>query len=80
MLGVFATGFAFHHNIVNTDFHSLTDQRFEDLSHQPLISSASILEPKWHNFVVVQPVRCHKGYLFLIWLEHGNLMVPEKNV
>ena len=38
----------------------------------------SVLEPKWHDFVAVQPLRCDKyGFLF-IWLEHRNLMVSEK--
>ena len=63
-----------HHNVVNVDFHSSIDQGFEDLCHQPLISSANILELKWYNFVAVQPVWCHN---VLIWLEHGDLVVPE---
>ena len=77
---MFALGSTFHHNVVNADLHSLIDQGFEDLCHQPLISSANILKPKWHNSITVQPVWCHKDCFFLIWLEHGDLVVLNESV
>ena len=71
-------GFAFYHNIIDIDFHDSTDQRFEDLCHQPLISGINILEPKWHNPVAVQSVWHHEGCLLLVWLEYKDLAVLEK--
>ena len=55
MHGVFAPGFDFYHNIIDIDFYSSTDQGFEDLCHQPLVSGASILEPKQHDLVEYSP-------------------------
>ena len=80
MLGVFAPGLSFHHNVVDIDFHGPTNQGFEELSHQPLISSANILEPKRHDFVAVQSMWCHKNCIFLIWLKHGDLVVPKEYI
>ena len=80
MHGVFAPGFDFYHNIIDIDFYSSTDQGFEDLCHQPLVSGASILEPKQHDLVAIQSLWRHEGSLFFIWLEHGNLMVPGECV
>lgn len=79
-VGVFAPGLAFHHNVIDIDFHGPADQGFEDLCHQPLISSVNILELKRHEFVAVQSMWHHKGCLFLIWLKHGDLVVPGECV
>ena len=72
---MFAPGFAFYHKIIDIDFYGSTDQRFEDLCHQPLISGSSILELKWHDLLPVQSARCYEGCLLFIWLEHGDLVV-----
>ena len=80
MLGVFALGSAFHDSVVNVNFHSSIDQGLEDLCHQFLISSTSILEPEQHDFVAIQPVWCHEGCLFFIRLEHGDLVVYRESV
>ena len=80
MLGVFALGFVFDHNIVDIDFHGPFDQGFEDLYHQPLISSASILKPKRHDLVAMQSVWHREGRLLFVSLEHGDLVVFEECV
>ena len=75
-----SSGFALYNNVINVNFHSSANQRLKIFRHQPLVSSTSILESEWHNFVTVQLLLCNKGYLLLIRLEHKDLVVSEEDV
>ena len=73
-------GFHFSQQFRQCRLPSLANQELKDLCHQFLISSASILELERHDFVVVQPMWCDESCLFLIWLEHRDLVVSRENV
>ena len=77
---MFTLGFVFDHNIVDIDFRGPSDQGFEDLYHQPLISSANILEPKRHDLIAMQSMWHCEGHLLFVSLEHGDLVVFEECV
>ena len=76
MLDVLNSGFSFYNNVVNVDFHGSGLEDFR----QSLISSTSILKPKRHNLVAVQPMWCNKGCLFLIRMEHRDLVVSGESI
>ena len=80
MLGVFTSSYVFYHNVVYVDLYSSAYQGFEAFYHQPLICSTDIFKPKRYSPIAIQPLWCHKDHLFLIWLEHGDLVVPEERV
>ena len=73
-------GFSFDHYVINVYLYHVTDQRFEDFSHQPLVSGSSVLEPEWHNLVAIKSMQRYKGSLFFICQSHRNLMVSKESI
>lgn len=74
------SGLAFDHYIINVHLYYAADQRFEDLSHQSLVSCSSIFEFERHDLVTIEPMQCYKGGFFLILWSHGDLVVSEENI
>ena len=66
MLGMLFSGFSFDHYIVNVYLYHATDQKFEDFSHQPLVSGSSIFELERHDLVIVESVQHYEGGFFFV--------------
>ena len=74
------SGFAFNHDIINIYLNRVAYQRFEDFSHQSLISGAGVFESEWHDFVAIEVVWCYESCFFFIIRGHGDLVVSGEGV
>lgn len=74
------SSFTFDHHVVNVYFYDVANQWFENLGHQPLIRGPSVFEPKWHDFVTVEPVWGYEGGFFFILGCHRNLVILGESI
>lgn len=80
MLNVFCACFAFDDYVINIHFHYLAYQQLKNFHHQPLVCCSYILEPKKHDVVAVQSLRCDESRFLFIQLEHGDVVVLGKGI
>lgn len=69
MLNVFYACFAFDDYVINIHFHYLAYQQLKNFHHQPLVCCFYILEPKKHDVVAIQSLRCDESRFLFIQLE-----------
>ena len=67
----------FDQYVVDVDFHRDSQQLREDLVHQPLICRPYILQTDKHDFVTIKSTIGDECNVFLISVDHGDLVVPE---
>lgn len=68
---------ALHKNIVHTYFHSFVNFILEHFSDQLLLDGSSVFQSKGHDLVAVKFHCYDEGYVFLVWAEQWNLMIPR---
>ena len=80
MKDMLLSSFAFDYDIVNIYLYRVAYQRFEDFSHQSLVSGASIFESEWHDFIAIKAVWCYECCFFFIIRGHGNLVISGEGI
>lgn len=55
-----------HHHAFDINLYCSADQFLEYMCDHPLMRSPRILQSKRHHRVMIIPLRCYKGSLFLI--------------
>ena len=80
MKDMLLSSFAFNHDIVNIHLYRVAYQRFEDFSHQSLISGASIFESEWHDFIAIEAVWRYECCFFFVIQGHGDLMISGEGI
>ena len=67
-----------HHHIVYVGLHISSQQRCQDLIHQPLIGGACIFQAERHHCVTVTGCLGHERHLALVTGVHLDLVVPRE--
>ena len=67
----------FDQHVVDVDFHQDSQQLREDLVHQYLICRPCILQIEMYDFVTIKSAIGDECSVFLVSVEHGDLVIPE---
>ena len=66
--------------IVEVELKKVMNKIFEGDHYYPGKDSRSILESKWHYFVLETPSLCRKGFLVSIFLCDSNMTVSREPI
>lgn len=68
------------YRVIHVDLYVLTYLFLKDFVHHPLVYSASILQSKRYDFVIVIAFLNHESHFFLIVRVQRYLVVPEISI
>ena len=62
-------------HVVYIDLHCSTNLLFEHHIDKKLVGCSCVLETKWHDLVIVEPMVCNEEGVFLIRDMHWDLVI-----